>query len=82
MLYGWYSEKQSKSHGSVEYRLINGEVAQITEVHALPNIHSNHYSDMRFIGEIEDFNSFVRRVHWGRSSKKTKLHLDARSTVE
>lgn len=72
MLYGWYSEKQSKARGSVEYRLINGEVAQITEVHALPGIHSNRYSDMRFVGEIESFSSFVRRVHWGRKAKKEK----------
>lgn len=72
MLYGWYSEKQARKRGSVEYRLVNGEVAQITEVHALPGIHNKHYSDMRFIGEIESLNSFVRRVHSGRKAKKEK----------
>ncbi len=75
MLYGWYSEKQSKARGSVEYRLANGEVAQITEVHALPGIYDKRYSDMRFIGEIESFSSFVRRVHWGRKAKKEKSNV-------
>jgi len=72
MLYGWFSEKQSRSKGCVEYRLTNGEVAQITEIHALPGIYDKRYSDMRFIGEIESFSSFVRRVHWGRKAKKEK----------
>lgn len=76
MLYGWYSEKQARSRGSVEYRLANGEVAQITEIHALPRIYDKRYSDMRFIGEIEGFSSLVRRVHWGRLAKKEKSNKE------
>lgn len=72
MLYGWYSEKQARKRGCVEYQLTNGEVAQVTEVHALPGIYNKRYPDMRFIGEIESLSSFVRRVHWGRKAKKEK----------
>lgn len=75
MLYGWYSERQARKRGSVEYRLISGEIAQITEIHALPGIYNKRYQDMRFVGEIAGFDQFIRRISWGRLAKKEKSNV-------